>query len=57
MCSAEGDEARANASVQPLGTYYQQPQATNYNIDEVIHALVTSRGRGNHSIKVEQTNH
>ena len=42
LYTAEGAvcQARTNASIQALKTYYQQPQAANVNSDEALHAFV-----------------
>ena len=43
MSSEEADNCkeRADATTQALKAYYQQPAASQYNLDEALNALVT----------------
>ena len=52
MCPPEGTECKTKA-IQALGTSYVQPQDTNFNLDEALHATVTLVDRGQ-TIKAEQ---
>ena len=56
MSSQEANNCkeRANATTQALKAYYQQPAASQYNLDEALNALVTLTKRSKKLVHVEQ---
>ena len=56
MSSEEADNCkeRADASTQALRAYYQQSVASQYNLDEVLDALVTLTDRSQKLVHTEQ---
>ena len=56
MSSQEANNCkeRANAGTQALKAYYQQPAASQYNIDEALNALVTLTERSQKLVHAEQ---
>ena len=45
---------RADASTQALKAYYQQPRATQYNLNQALDALVTLTDRSQKLVYAEQ---
>ena len=56
MSSEEANNCkeRANASTQALRAYYQQPAASQYNLNEALDALVTLTHRSQKLVHAEQ---
>ena len=56
MSSEEANNCkeRADASTQALKAYYQQPVASQYNLDEALNALVTLTERSQKLVHAEQ---
>ena len=56
MSSEEADNCkeRADAKIQTIKAYYQQPGASKYNFDEALNALLTLTGRLQKIVHVEQ---
>ena len=51
---AKNCKERADATTQALKAYYQQPAATQYNLDEALNALVTLTERSQKLVHAEQ---
>ena len=51
---AKNCKERADAATQALKAYYQQPAASQYNLDEALNALVTLTERSQKLVHVEQ---
>ena len=51
---AKNCEERADSTTQALKTYYQQPAASQYNLDEALNALVTITERSQKLVHEEQ---
>ena len=51
---ANNCKERADASTQALKAYYQQPAASQYNLDEALNALVTFTERSQKLVHAEQ---
>ena len=51
---AKNCKERANATTQALKAYYQQPAASQYNLDEALNALVTLTERSQKLVHTEQ---
>ena len=56
MSSQEANNCkeRANAATQALKAYYQQPAASQYDLDEALNALVTLTKRSQKLVHAEQ---
>ena len=56
MSSEEANNCkeRADAATQALKAYYQQPAASQYNLDEALNALVTLTERSQKLVHAEQ---
>ena len=56
MSTQEAHECKiwADASIQTLKTYYQQPGAAQYNFNEALDALVTLTDRSQKTVHSEQ---
>ena len=51
---AKNCKERADATTQALKAYYQQPVASQYNLDEALNGLVTLTERSQKLVHVEQ---